>query len=123
MIIPPQAAYLYYGNWSPEVDEIVLSTIIRLKGATRWQLDDFPSWFLLTAQQEVRAKLDIQFTEAEIKQRLDFMKLRYETFNATLREGASWDVGAKFVRANDDLWAAILQVLCVYMFGLCGLTN
>ena len=111
MIIPPQAAYLYYGNWTAEVDEIVLTTIIKLKGATRWTLPDFPNWFLLTAQQEVRTNLDIHFTEAEIKQRLDFMKLRFETFNSTLGEGASWDVGAAYVRANDNLWMAILHVL------------
>ena len=116
MIIPPQKSYLYYGNWSPEVDEAVLNTIINLKRATRWTLPDFPNWFLLTAQQEVRDKIDIQFTEAEIKQRLDFMKLRHETFNATLGEGASWDVGAAYVRANDGLWVTILQVWSVAFF-------
>lgn len=112
MIIPPQEAYLYYGNWSPEVDEIVLNTVIKPNGATRWTLPDFPHWFLLTAQQEVHTKLNIHFTEAKIKQRMDFMKLRFETFNSALREGASWDVGAGYVRANDSLWTTILQVLC-----------
>lgn len=49
------------------------------------------------------AKLSIQVTELDIKQRLDFMKLRYDTFNAFQEDGALWDVGATFVQANDAL--------------------
>ncbi|XP_042006892.1 uncharacterized protein LOC121755637 isoform X1 [Salvia splendens] len=63
----------------------------------------------MTAQQEVAAKMSIQVTESEIKQGLDFMKLRYDIFKRLQDDGASWDVGAAFVRASDDLWATILQ--------------
>ncbi|KAG6415896.1 hypothetical protein SASPL_123315 [Salvia splendens] len=51
------------------------------------------------------------FSEPELKQRLDFMKLRYTTFKAVVgNKGASWDVQAEFVRANDELWEKILKV-------------
>lgn len=53
MIIPAQAAYLYYGNWLAEVDEIVLNTIIKLKQETRWMLPDFPHWLFTTTQKEL----------------------------------------------------------------------
>ncbi|XP_042058915.1 uncharacterized protein LOC121803301 isoform X2 [Salvia splendens] len=65
-------------------------------------LPDFPPWFFMTAQKELQSNTGIQFTEAEIKQRMDFMKLRYKTFKQVQTEGASWDVGAQYLRANDD---------------------
>ncbi|KAG6385470.1 hypothetical protein SASPL_154305 [Salvia splendens] len=62
------------------------------EGETHWKIDDFPSWFLMTAQQEVQSKTNILITEVDLKQRLDFMKLRLN-----------------FVRATDDIWEKILQ--------------
>lgn len=110
MIIPPQASYLYYANWSTEVDEIVLNTIIKLKQETTWMLPDFPQWFLMTAQRELQLNTGIMFTEVEIKQRMDFLKLRFKTFKGLQIQGGSWDVGAKIIRANDEIWEKILQV-------------
>ncbi|KAG6402885.1 hypothetical protein SASPL_135099 [Salvia splendens] len=109
MIIPPQASYLYYANWSTESDEIVLNTIIKLKQETRWMLPDFPSWFMMTAQWELKLTTGSMFTEAEIKQRMDFMKLWFKTFKGVQMEGGFWDVGAKIIHANDDIWEKILK--------------
>ncbi|KAG6425391.1 hypothetical protein SASPL_115824 [Salvia splendens] len=72
-------------------------------------LPDFPPWFFMTAQKELQSNTGIQFTEAEIKQRMDFMKLRYKTFKQVQTEGASWDVGAQYLRANDDVWEKIFK--------------
>ena len=121
MIIPPQAVYLYFGNWTPEIDELVLDMIIKLKGETQWMLDEFPSWFLMTAQREVLSKTNILFTEPELKQRLDFMKLRYTTFKALSRtHGAYYDVQAEFVRANDEVWERIFKVRwCFVLLCIC----
>ncbi|KAG6412480.1 hypothetical protein SASPL_125159 [Salvia splendens] len=97
MLIPQQAVYLYYDNWTLEIDEIVLNMIIKLKRETQWKFDDFPTWFLMTAQHEVQTKTNILLTEVDIKQRLDFLKQRYTTFKAVVGyKGASYDVKAKF---------------------------
>ncbi|KAG6436558.1 hypothetical protein SASPL_101459 [Salvia splendens] len=78
MLIPQQAVYLYYGNWTLEIDEI--------------------------------SKANILPTEVDIKQRLDFLKLRYTTFKAVVAyKGASYDVEAKLVRAADETWEEILK--------------
>ncbi|XP_042058916.1 uncharacterized protein LOC121803301 isoform X3 [Salvia splendens] len=77
-------------------------------------LPDFPPWFFMTAQKELQSNTGIQFTEAEIKQRMDFMKLRYKTFKQVQTEGASWDVGAQYLRANDDVWEKIFKLARLY---------
>ncbi|XP_042002433.1 uncharacterized protein LOC121751698 [Salvia splendens] len=110
MLIPQQAVYLYYGNWTLEIDEIVLNMIIKLKRETQWKLDEFPSSFILMAQHAVKTKTKILLTEVDIKQRLNFLKQRYTTFKAVVGyKGASYDVEAKFVRAPDEIWEEILK--------------
>lgn len=111
MIIPPQAVYLYFGNWTREIDELVLDMIIKLKRETHLMLDEYPSWFLLTVQREVHSKTNILFSEPELKQRLDFMKLRYNTFKAVVgNKGFTWIQQSEFVRAKDELWEKIMKV-------------
>ncbi|KAG6388815.1 hypothetical protein SASPL_150251 [Salvia splendens] len=115
MYFPPQAAYLYYGYWTMELDEIVLNTINKLKMETQWKLDVFPDWFCEKAQHAVQTKTNITLTKVDIKLRLDFLKKRYTTFKAvTKNKGASYDVEAKVVRASDVIWEAMLNVTYYY---------
>lgn len=119
MLIPQQAVYLFYGNWTLEIDEIVLNVIIKLKRETQWKLDDFPTWFLMTVQHKVLTKTNILLTEMDIKQRLDFLKQSNTTFKATAGyKGASYDLQAKLVRATDEIWGKILKVSWLF-FVLC----
>ncbi|XP_042006983.1 uncharacterized protein LOC121755694 isoform X5 [Salvia splendens] len=110
MFIPQQAVYLYYDNWTLEIDEIVLNMIIKLKRETQWKFDEFPSWFVLTVQHAVQTKTNILLTEVDIKQRLDFLKQRYTTFKEVVGyKGVSYDVEAKFVRVPDEIWVEIMK--------------
>ena len=55
----------------------------------------------MTAQQEVQSKSNILLSELDLKQRPDFLKIRYYTFKAVVGyKGASWDMQAEFVRAT-----------------------
>ncbi|XP_042006980.1 uncharacterized protein LOC121755694 isoform X2 [Salvia splendens] len=115
MFIPQQAVYLYYDNWTLEIDEIVLNMIIKLKRETQWKFDEFPSWFVLTVQHAVQTKTNILLTEVDIKQRLDFLKQRYTTFKEVVGyKGVSYDVEAKFVRVPDEIWVEIMKLACLY---------
>ncbi|KAG6400585.1 hypothetical protein SASPL_137426 [Salvia splendens] len=111
MYVPPQAVYLYFGYWTMELDEIVLNMINKLKMETHWKFDVFPDCFVEKAQHTVQTKTNITLTKVDIKLRLDFLKKRYTTFKAVMKnKGASYDVEAKVVRASDVIWEAILNV-------------
>ncbi|KAL1533089.1 hypothetical protein AAHA92_33024 [Salvia divinorum] len=47
MNIPKQDAFFYKGSWSTEVDDKLLSTIIRLQERDPWSGDVIPSWEIL----------------------------------------------------------------------------
>ncbi|KAG6411708.1 hypothetical protein SASPL_129792 [Salvia splendens] len=115
MLIPQQAVYLYYGNWTLEIDEIVLNMIIKLKRETQWKFDEFPSSFILTAQHAVKTKTNILLTEVDIKQRLNFLKQRYTTFKAVVGyKGASYDktpFAAAYYHRDDPHFP---QLACLY---------
>lgn len=116
--IPLQPAFLYKGSWTPENDAILAATLQRLKQETMWTLDEFPIYFLLTARKEIKAKTGADFTEAEMKKRVEFLKERYKTFKkVTAENGAHWETPFKIVVASDEVWTKIMKVaLFLYDF-------
>ena len=111
MNIPLQSVFLYKGLWSPENDSILVATLIRLKQETMWTLDEFPIYFLLTARKEIKAKTGADFTEAEMKKRVEFLKDRYKTFKkVTADNGTHWEMPFKVVVASDEVWTKIMKV-------------
>ncbi|KAL1545563.1 hypothetical protein AAHA92_22272 [Salvia divinorum] len=110
MNIPQQSSFLYEGKWSPEIDIILVDTIISLKRETRWTLHEFPSWFLLTAVQEIEINIGVLFSEVDLCDRLEVLRVRYRTFKEVLGHcGAYWDMPSKCVIANNALWGKIFK--------------
>ncbi|KAL1554874.1 hypothetical protein AAHA92_15382 [Salvia divinorum] len=85
MKIPNQDAFFYKGSWSPEVDDKLLSTIIRLE-------------------------LGCNFTRIEIHQRVTLLESRLRTFKEILATpGICWDLSQKAIIANEVVWNKIFQ--------------
>ena len=112
MTPPNQASYLYHGVWSAATDSIVLDTMLTMKKETRWTGNNFPSWFLMTAAQELQTRMGIVVTEEELAKRMVIMHRRYRVFKAVVRTfGAQWDQDNKIITASDELWEKIMKVL------------
>ncbi|KAL1546424.1 hypothetical protein AAHA92_23024 [Salvia divinorum] len=105
-----QAAFLYKGDWSPSCDTIFVDCLISLKGETHWTRSVFPSWFLLTAAEEIKNNVGVIFSEIDLKDHVEVLRTRYHTFKDVLRHrGAFWDMPTKFVIAPDEVWEKILK--------------
>ncbi|XP_047957397.1 uncharacterized protein LOC125203145 [Salvia hispanica] len=110
MTPPNQASYLYHGVWSAATDSIVLDTMLTMKKETRWTGNNFPSWFLMTAAQELQTRMGIVVTEEELAKRMVIMHRRYRVFKAVVRTfGAQWDQDNKIITASDELWEKIMK--------------
>ena len=112
---PPQAAFLYYGPWTAEADLILLDTMIKLKKETNWTENQFPSWFLMTAEQELRSKAGVLVSEEDISKRLVVLLRRYKIFkDVSLKFGAKWDRPTNYIIACEDVWTRIMKVFVIY---------
>ncbi|KAL1536534.1 hypothetical protein AAHA92_29170 [Salvia divinorum] len=91
MNIPPQAVFLYKDAWRT-------SSV-------------FPSWFLLTAADEIKNNVGIVFSEDDLKDRAEVLWMRYHTFRYVLRQrGAIWDMPSKSVITPDEVWKKIFKL-------------
>ncbi|KAL1536837.1 hypothetical protein AAHA92_29420 [Salvia divinorum] len=110
MNLPPQATFLYEGLWTQEIDTTLVDTLVRLKRETGWLLKEFPSYFLLTAGQEIRDIFGVLFNEEELSGRVETLHARYKTFKEVLAQpGAHWDFPTKSVIAPDIMWEKICK--------------
>ncbi|KAL1566888.1 hypothetical protein AAHA92_02431 [Salvia divinorum] len=111
MNIPPQSTFLYKGGWSPTIDNIFMECLIRLKTEMRWTKSVFPSWFLLTAAEEIKTTMGVILSEVELRDRAKVLHCRYQIFKAVLRQrGAHWDMPQKAVIAPNEAWERLFKV-------------
>ncbi|KAL1563323.1 hypothetical protein AAHA92_05805 [Salvia divinorum] len=105
MNFPPQYMFFYKGKWTPEMDTILVDTLLRLKGETSWILEEFPSYFLLTAAKEIEEKEHVLLYEIELSNRVEALHTRYLAFKDLLaQKGAYWDFRTKSVIAPEAAW-------------------
>ncbi|KAL1549623.1 hypothetical protein AAHA92_17703 [Salvia divinorum] len=110
MNIPLQLCFLYKKCWTPEIDTVLVDTIVRLKDQTKWVLTEFPNYFFFTAAKEIKNLRGTCFTEDELRKRVKFMQVRYQTFKEIINhEGAFWDMPSKSVIVADDVWIKIFK--------------
>ncbi|KAL1543544.1 hypothetical protein AAHA92_20506 [Salvia divinorum] len=110
MNVPKQTSILYHGVWTSETDTILSDTIIGLKKETRWTESYFPSWFLMTAEQELKTKAGVVVSEDEVSTRIDVFHKRYQIFKDVVGLcGAQWDRPTNTVVAGDDVWDKIMK--------------
>ncbi|KAL1568694.1 hypothetical protein AAHA92_00277 [Salvia divinorum] len=83
--LPPQSSFLYASNWNPELDSLLLGTMIRLKIDNNWDGTVFPSHFILEAESVIKHELGYAFDLAALYDRLHFLEKRYKTFKKMLQ--------------------------------------
>ncbi|KAL1568815.1 hypothetical protein AAHA92_00376 [Salvia divinorum] len=88
MNFPPQYMFFYKGKWTPEMDTILVDTLLRLKGEAGWILEEFPSYFLLTAGKEIEEKEHVLLYEIEL---------------------SNWDFRTKSVIAPEAVWGKMCK--------------
>ena len=111
MNIPKQDAFFYKGSWSAEVDDKLLSAIIRLRRRDPWIGDVIPGWAIIEASDLFYRELGSNFTLTEIHQRVKLLERRFRTFKEILdTPDIIWDLSHKIIRANDVVWNKIFQV-------------
>lgn len=117
MDIPPQNAFLYQGKWSPMIDNILIDTIMKLKGETKCTLDAFPSWFMMTATRRIESDTGVVCSEVELMERVDVLRTHYFTFRSLgRRRDAHWEQSTKSIIADDRVWEIILKVCNLFPF-------
>ncbi|KAL1558481.1 hypothetical protein AAHA92_08940 [Salvia divinorum] len=102
MNFPLRYMFFYKGKWTPEMDTILVDTLLRLKGETGWILEEFPSYFLLIAGKEIEEKEHMLLYDIELSNRVEALHTRYRTFKDLWRvRGAYWDFRTKSVIAPE----------------------
>ncbi|KAG6392830.1 hypothetical protein SASPL_147058 [Salvia splendens] len=111
MAIPAQSEFLYKGKWSPACDDVLVDCLIMLKEENNLKATEFPSWILLTASAWIKNKACVNYSELELKERVDLLRKRYYTFKAVIRlRGAYWNQQTKAVVAPNESWDNMLKM-------------
>ena len=109
--IPPQSVFLYNGKWTQEVDNLLLTTMIRLRDASNWSGFVIPTHFLMEASDVVYEKFKIRFTRHELYDRLQSLENRFRSFNNVIDvSGVIWNANPNTITASDDIWRSIFKV-------------
>lgn len=111
MSIPLQDKFFYKGLWTPSVDDVILSTAVKMKAVHRWNEKQVPAEVFFEASHDVQTKLDCQLTPDDIKERMQFFELRYRTFKTLVATyGITWFVKDHFIEANEAMWKKVFKV-------------
>ncbi|XP_042000801.1 uncharacterized protein LOC121750345 isoform X2 [Salvia splendens] len=117
MSIPLQAKFFFKGLWSPSVDDVILSTAIRMKSVRGWNGKQVPAEVFFEASHAVLTKLGCKLTPDDIKERMQFFELRYRTFKAVVATyGVTWDVKDHIIQADEAVWKKIFKPFAAAYF-------
>ncbi|KAL1550155.1 hypothetical protein AAHA92_18155 [Salvia divinorum] len=110
MDIPLQSIFLYKGNWIPEIDNMLVDTLIKLKATKPWAPTEYRIHAVVTAMNEIEATIGKCFGEADVETRLSFLEIRYKIFKKVLAHpGTWWNFLDRSVVAGDGMWKTILK--------------
>ena len=105
--IGPQAAFFYRRKWIREMDTLLLSTMVNMRGGWEWD-DDCGSEEVLHI---LRGVINPPFgAELSTEDRVKLMKARHLTFKKVVRTNeAYWKMKDKVVSADESTWKLIFQ--------------
>ncbi|KAL1548832.1 hypothetical protein AAHA92_17016 [Salvia divinorum] len=110
MSIPLQEKFFFKGLWTSTVDDIILTTAIRMKSIHGWDGKLIPIEVFFEASYAIHTKLGCQLTPDEIKERMQLLELRYRISKAVVATtGARWEVKKYYVVANEAVWENIFK--------------
>ncbi|KAL1564145.1 hypothetical protein AAHA92_06533 [Salvia divinorum] len=108
--IPNQKTFFYNGKWTPKTDNLLLSNIIRMRGARPWQGNTIPDSVVLEAAAAINQEIGGQLTVTDLNIWLKVLRERYTTFNQLVTtKGVYWDIPYHVVLAAEEVWKKIFQ--------------
>lgn len=112
MDIPPQAIFFFKGKWSVELDNQLLSELVRVKEEQGEIHSGLADEALIDARAKVEAVAAIKFNIDELQARVHFLASRYEIFHVLVSTpGVCWYPNLKVVDAADIVWGKVMQVM------------
>ncbi|KAL1540522.1 hypothetical protein AAHA92_24865 [Salvia divinorum] len=106
--IPRQGAFFYQANWTPEIDTVMLQTILHSKRDAKWEGTVIPIPFLVEAAKTIASEVGITFTWSELYERFQLFEKRYRAFKEVVdAHGAFLNVHTNTVSAPEPVWNAI----------------
>lgn len=109
--IPPQSVFLYKSNWTPEIDEVMLRTIIKMKKAAKWDGIVIPPEFLREVIDVINAEVGILFSWDDVYGRWLFFERRYRSFTDVIAvSDIHWNVNTDVITGPESAWKDILKV-------------
>ncbi|KAG6427637.1 hypothetical protein SASPL_111883 [Salvia splendens] len=110
MDIPPQDLFFFKGKWSVELDDQLIATLVGMKEELREEWPSIPNEVLVVASMKVDAVSSIKLSIEELKDRVQFLATRYETFHAVVSTpGVLWYPNLKVVDAVDSVWVQLMK--------------
>ncbi|KAG6430352.1 hypothetical protein SASPL_108417 [Salvia splendens] len=109
-IIPPQAVFFYKGKWTPEMDAMLLSTLITLRRGREWEDGNVPEDVLRNVRDVIMHPFGMDLTTDDIAGRVKLLKARYISFKKLVKtNGVQWNPQHRIVVASDSTWNFIFK--------------
>ncbi|KAG6387656.1 hypothetical protein SASPL_152848 [Salvia splendens] len=109
-IFPPQAVFFYQGKWTPEMDAMLLSTLITLRRGREWEDGNVPEDVLRNVRAVIMHPFGVDLTPDDIAGRVKLLKARYMSFKKLVKTaGVQWNPQDRIVVASDTTWNFILK--------------
>ena len=77
-----QDGYLYHGIWTAELDNLIVSSILREKQLHQFAGFVFPPEFLYDAEATIKEETDTRVNRDDVYNRLHFPEHRHQTFKS-----------------------------------------
>ncbi|KAL1564788.1 hypothetical protein AAHA92_07086 [Salvia divinorum] len=107
---PPQSVFLYKCNWTAEIDEVMLCTILRMKKAANWEGTVIPPEFLREAITDIKAEVGIQFSWDDVYRSWLFFEHRYRAFtDLVVVYSVHWNANTNVVTTPESVWDGVLK--------------
>ncbi|KAL1544819.1 hypothetical protein AAHA92_21622 [Salvia divinorum] len=105
-----QNEYFYHGGWTPEMDNLLLTSILREKQMHSFEGTVIPVEFLYEAEATIEEETGVRVNRDDVYNRLQFLEHRYRSFKGLVdHAGTRWDKPSNKVFASEKTWTAILK--------------
>ncbi|KAL1562981.1 L10-interacting MYB domain-containing protein-like [Salvia divinorum] len=105
-----QNDYLYQGVWTHELDNLLLSSILREKQLHKFEGTVIPVEFLYEAEATIEEDTCTCVNRDDVYNRLQFLESRYRTFKSLVEHpGTRLDSMSNKVFATEKTWTTILK--------------
>ena len=112
-----QDEYLYHGIWTAELDNLIVSSILREKQLHQFVGFVFPPEFLYEAEATIEEETGIRVSRDDVYNRLQFLERRYRTFKSLVdHPNTRFEPSSNKIFASGKTWTAILKVILISIF-------